>query len=101
MTRRYSTALTKTRYDKKKVYQTTVYPNIPLRADDLYVYAKEGDRLDLLAHKYYGNVNHWWILAKANNLGKGSLYIPHGLQLRIPTHTTSLFKELERLNQKR
>ena len=101
MPRRYSTAAEKHSFDKKRVYQTTVYPSIPLRSDDIYVYAKEGDRLDILAHKYYGDVNYWWILARANDIGKGSLYVTPGLQLRIPTNTVSLFNELERLNMNR
>ena len=101
MPRRYSTSKTKKRYDEKRVYETTIYPSIPLREDDMYVYVKEGDRLDLLAHKYYGDVNYWWILARANNLGKGSIHIEPGLQLRVPTNTVPIFNELERLNRNR
>jgi len=57
--------------------------------------------LDTLAYKYYGDVNDWWILARANDLGKGSLYVPAGTQLRIPTNIALPYKNLEQLNKNR
>lgn len=99
MSRRYKNAPVKKSYNKNRVYQTTIYPSIPLRADDIYVYAKEGDRLDNLAFKYYGDVNNWWIIARANDIGKGSLYVTPGIQLRIPTHLTTIFNDFKKLNE--
>ena len=42
------------------------------------------DRLDLISHKFYGTREHWWIIAAANNLGKGTLNIQEGGVLRLP-----------------
>ena len=65
-------------------YQTTRYPNFPKRPTDLYIISRDQDRLDLLANEFYKDPRLWWILAKANNLGKGSLDVPMGIQIRIP-----------------
>ena len=60
----------------------TIYMEIPEHPDDFYVISQYGDRLDTLAHKYYGDTTLWWYIAKANNLR--TINIPTNLQLRIP-----------------
>ena len=74
-------------------YASFVPPSLPRRDSDVYLLTQEGDRLDLLAREYYGDERAWWVIASVNNVGKGSLTLPAGLQLRIPTPTL----ELERL----
>jgi len=71
-------------------YNTTHYPSFPKRPTDLYIIARELDRLDLLSNKFYKDPRFWWVLAKANNLGKGTLDVPTGVQLRIPYPITDL-----------
>ena len=61
---------------------TTIYNDIPLRDDDILVMSTVGDRFDLLAYQYYGDVSLWWYIAKANNMKFNN--IPAGLKLRIP-----------------
>lgn len=68
----------------RRVIETTVFPVIPRREDDVYVYSVKGDRLDLIAYDYYGDATLWFIIASVNNLGHGSLALPPGIQLRIP-----------------
>jgi len=101
MGKRYSTAKEKKSYNRNRVFKTTIYPEIPLKETDTYIYVKQGDRLDILAYRYYGSVEDWWILARANELGKGTLYVTPGLQLRIPANKGELYKELEKLNKRR
>ena len=45
-----------------------------------------GDRLDLLADRFYGDVSLWWIIAVSNpnKIEFGSLLPDPGLQIRIP-----------------
>jgi nucleoid-associated protein YgaU len=43
-----------------------------------------GDRLDLLAHRFYGNPGFWRVLAAFNGLDHGLELVP-GTVLRIPT----------------
>jgi hypothetical protein len=65
-------------------YKTTRYPVISPMQGDYYIISRSGDRLDLLAQQFYGDVREWWIIADANNIGKGSLNIEPGHQIRIP-----------------
>lgn len=53
-------------------------------SEDTKILAQEGDRLDLLAKEFYGDESLWFVIAKANNLGKGSLNVPAGQIIRIP-----------------
>lgn len=96
---RYQFTKTKTRYDGKNVYKTTYYPNISVDNEDIYIISNEGDYLDSLAYKYYGDESFWWIIAKANNLGFGRLSVEGGLQLRIPKNTTKIIQDLNNLNK--
>ena len=78
-----------------RVYGTIIYPGIPKRASDIYIMARKGDRLDLLAHSYYEDVTLWWVIAQANHLGKGTLSISEPQRLRIPTELESILSSLE------
>jgi len=86
------------RWDGKNVYRTTYYPIIPHSIDDTYIIASEVDYLDSLAKKYYGDESFWWVIAQANNLGKGKLSIPQGKQLRIPGNVSQILNNLKNLN---
>ena len=61
---------------------TTIYDDIPLRDDDILVMSTVGDRFDLLAHQYYGDVSLWWYIAKANNMKFNNIEV--GTTIRIP-----------------
>ena len=69
----------------KIVYTTSSYSNIPMRDNDIFVITQYGDRLDALAHQFYGDVSLWWYIAKANGLT--FMTIPAGTKLRIPAST--------------
>lgn len=85
--------------NSKQVARPTIYPPIPRSVSDIYVITTPGDRLDLLAFNYYGNVSYWWIIAEANGIGRGSFAIPPGLQLRIPRNIESILTSLQNLNK--
>lgn len=87
----------KIRRDKNgnRFRETTLYPgNIPRKEDDLYIYVRGGERLDNLASKYYKDPTLWWVIALANNIGKGTLFIPAGMRLRIPNDTTDYIRRM-------
>ena len=96
--RRYS--LTKTKIDKSgvEVYKTTYYPIIEIQDSDDFIFAKVGDRVDTLAHKYYGDTTLWWIIAKANGI-KGKIALEPGQLLRIPRDATQILEKFEDLNE--
>ena len=90
------------RYQSTKIkddyYNTARYPKFPKLSTDLYIMSREQDRLDSLANEFYEDPRYWWVIARANNLGKGTLDVPMGIQLRIPypiTDLTSKLREVE------
>ena len=80
----------------KRYYRPTIVPNIPLRDSDLFIYPKVGDRLELLAHKFYGDSNLWWIIAKANELTNGMIGLSSEKKIRIPTKIQPILESLQR-----
>jgi nucleoid-associated protein YgaU len=60
-----------------------LYPDFKT-SEDTKILSQEGDRLDLLAKEFYGDESLWFVIAKANDLGKGSLNVPAGKVIRIP-----------------
>ena len=83
---------------ERKFTETVVYPVINPSINDIYIITKQGDRLDNLAWEYYRDPSLWWIIARANNIGKGTLFPEVGVQLRIPDDVESLQNEYAELN---
>ena len=44
---------------------------------------REGERLDSLAGRFYGDASLWWVLAAASGIGWG-LQVPPGTLIRVP-----------------
>lgn len=44
----------------------------------------EGDRLDIIAQREYGDGRLWWVIAAASHIGWW-LQVPPGIAIRIPT----------------
>ncbi len=52
-----------------------------------------GDRLDTLAHQYFGDPDYWWVLALANRImDPFSLVV--GNRLRIPLDVRSILNKV-------
>ena len=45
---------------------------------------RDGERLDTIAGRYYGDGRLWWVIAAASNIGWW-LQVPPGTRLVIPT----------------
>lgn len=94
--------------DNKTCYQTTRYPEVPLSNNDIYVYAVQGDRFDILASQYYRDSSLWWIISIANtaiagtslpsDLPQNSLVIPEGKQIRIPADYPGVLNSFKSIN---
>ncbi len=82
-----------------RIKQNTVGIVEILLVNDVTIYTNESN-LDLLADKFYNDVSLWWVIATANALGKGSLYIPENTRLRIPS-VTKIQDVIESLNNSR
>lgn len=61
------------------------YPSIPVQPDDLQYQSTAVDRLDTLAHRFYGNSILWWVLAVANDMELIEAELHVGTVLRIPS----------------
>ena len=72
-----------------------MYFIFPIYIRSVFIYPKFGDRLDNLAHKYYGDVSLWWIIAKANNLDKAEIGLNVEKQIRIPTDIQPIINKLK------
>jgi len=97
--RRYDSTQTTVKWDGKRVYKITSYPVIYPSDTDLQIISNEGDYLDTLAYKYYGDPTLWFIIAIANSgLGKGRFSIPVGTILRIPLNVNSIINQFNNIN---
>jgi nucleoid-associated protein YgaU len=79
---KYSKVITATQ--GKRRYSTMYYPVPERKTTDIYVIARNNDRLDLMAQEYYGDPRKWVIIAKANKLHAGTIRVPPNKRIRIP-----------------
>jgi hypothetical protein len=78
--------------NNRRFYETLIDPTIPRSYTDVYIISSFGDRLDLLAGKYYSDPSLWWMISAANpELRKDSIYLEPGVQVRIPTDYIEIF----------
>lgn len=87
--------------DKKRIQGQTIYPPIMPKSTDLYIVMVDGQRLDTLAQQYYKDSTMWWIIAQANNITGGTLFVKPGTQIRIPQDVSSIQNDLEKINNRR
>jgi hypothetical protein len=98
MPSRYRYTPLKKNKEGKRVFKPTMYPKIPIKDSDIFIYPKFGDRLDNLAHKYYGDVSLWWIIAKANNLDTAEIGLNVEKQIRIPMEIEVILNRLKAMS---
>jgi hypothetical protein len=60
-------------------------PEIVVQGDDQQYTVQRNDRIDLLAHKFYGDPVLWWVLAAANDLELLPTELYSGQLLRVPS----------------
>jgi len=91
------------RTENGRRYKTnTIYPDIPVSENDIYLIASAEDRYDTLAQVYYGDSSLWWILSTANSTSnRASLYPNPGLQIRIPANKQEILSLYDDLNANR
>jgi len=100
--KRYNNNKTKLNENNKIVYRTILYPKIDPAPNDIWIVANKEDRLDSLAYKYYKDTRYWWIIAQANQLGKGSMAIPPSVdRIRIPKNIEAILADFDALNKNR
>ena len=96
--KRYSTTRRKLDKSGVEVYRTTYYPQIPISDNDKFVRPVDGDRLDTLAYRYYGDITLWWVIAKANGI-KGKVVTSVDVVLRIPGDISRIIENFRNINK--
>ena len=92
------TRIIKSKDTGNRVYKSTFYPKIKIENTDKFVYPIDGDRLENVAHRYYGDATLWWIIAQANNIRDGSFGLKPDKQIRIPIDVEPIVNELKRMS---
>lgn len=85
----------------RRYRKNVIYPEIPVREDDIYVITTGGDRYDLLAQQFYSDSSLWWVIASANTSKRDGLVVRQGVQLRIPQSPAEAIDLFEQVNLKR
>jgi hypothetical protein len=86
------------RDEQRTRLDTTLVPFISLDPSDVYIVTTSPERIDLLADRFYGDSTKWWIIASANNLGKGTFHIPGNTRIRIPNNIQLIQDQIELFN---
>lgn len=63
----------------------------PERPDDRFHKVVPGDRIDLLAHRYFGDAKLWWVICDYNDIAF-PLLLEEGRVLRVPSVEFVLIK---------
>lgn len=68
---------------------------ISYRETDVYIPYHEADRLDLIADKYYGSAEYWWVILCANDY-QLEFDIEPGEILRVPYPLNEVIAEIRK-----
>ncbi len=81
-------------------YQTVTYPLASRNPNDIFIITEFGDRLDSLAYKFYNDSSLYWVIysANPNTIRADQLYLPAGVQLRIPINVAEIKASYQSLN---
>ena len=72
-----------------KIRQSISLGAIPFKT----IVTSQGQRLDTIAGREYGDATLWWVIAAASDIG-WSPQVPFGTILRVPTSLTSIAQAL-------
>lgn len=83
---RYSDGEIRKAFDSRNgKYRFTVYREWPVISTEFVFYEwVDGDRIDLVAERFYGNSQWWWRIMDANPDIVDPVTIPAGRVIRIP-----------------
>ena len=75
------------------------YPVIPIQDSDTIIRGQFGKTFSNLAFEVYGKTEFWWIIARANNENRGSMYVVPGKEYRIPNEIGLILQQFRELNK--
>lgn len=86
--RAYGSWVDPTRVD---IFSPDVLEDVPV-VDHVLI---AGERMDMLAHRYYGDDQLWWVIAAANRI-VDPFSLTSGMTLRIPLDARNILRKLGR-----
>lgn len=93
--------LTSTRGEDVETWEMPELPEVAASGDDIIYQVQQDDRIDLIAERFYGNPELWWVIALANDLN----LLPNDLApfstIRIPSNKRVFTKILSQAPKKR
>ena len=96
------------RYNNSKVFKDengtrylnrVEYPVIPIQDSDTIIRGQFGKTFSNLAFEVYGKIEFWWIIVRANNENRGSMYVVPGKEYRIPKEIGLILQQFKELNK--
>jgi hypothetical protein len=99
MSRYDFTGIKKDKSTGNRVLKSTLYPEVKIEDGDQFVYPIDGDRVENIAYRYYGDSTLWWIIAKANGIRDGSFGLKPDEKIRIPGNIPQIMSDLRAINE--
>ena len=92
---RYDNTIIRKDKNRERYLSTQKLPIIPKRDTDILIIGKVGQTLPNLANQYYGDVNLWWVIARANpECFTGGIHLKVGTEYRIPAELSVIGEEI-------
>mgnify|MGYP001166370724 CR=1 FL=1 len=92
---RYDNTLIRQDKNRERYLSTQKLPIIPKLDTDILIIGKMGQTLTSLANQYYGDVNLWWVIARANpECFDGGINVKIGTEYRIPSDLSVIGVEI-------
>ena len=73
------------RIDGIEFFDLMELPTIPEQPGDVKYRVEGSDRIDSLAHRFYGDPTLWWVLAVANDMELVPTTLSVGMEIRVPS----------------
>ena len=70
-------------------------PDILDGVDTVEHIVRGDERLEVIAHRYYGDEDYWWVIALANRI-MDPFQVTVGRRLRIPTEAKAILDKISR-----
>ena len=66
---------------------------------DQFIYPLDGDRMESIAYRFYGDSTLWWVISAGNpQLNQMSMFPPLGVQIRIPMNIGAVVSQFNKFN---
>lgn len=86
------------KFTENRALVTTQYPEIIRQDSDILYTTRFDDTLFTLSYRFYGTIENWWIIGRANAPFKAKTKFEPGTRLIIPIEIEDFLSEFAMLN---